>query len=248
MVYENFRRTVESAEILGITDDPFIDKIKEMLPLLDPVLIGDDGQVKEYREETTYSSIGDPNHRHISHLVGLYPATVINSNTPKWLDGAKVTLTRRGDKSTCWAVAHRMLLWARTKTPHKCRDLINSFIERNVLPNLWCFHPPFQIDGNFGYTAAVCEMLMQSHEGYIDLLPALPKEWKSGSFTGLCARGNFTVDCDWENGSPLSVKVTARVGGTLRIKLPDTLSPSGAKTENGVFVTEMQKGQTLCFG
>lgn len=239
MVYENFRRTVESAEILGITDDPFIDKIKEMLPFLDPVLIGDDGQVKEYREETSYSSIGDPNHRHISHLVGLYPATVINSNTPEWLDGAKVTLTRRGDKSTCWAVAHRMLLWARTKTPHKCRDLINSFIERNVLPNLWCFHPPFLIDGNFGYTAAVCEMLMQSHEGYIDLLPALPKEWKSGSFTGLCARGNFTVDCAWENGSPLSVKVTARVGGTLRIKLPDTLLPSGAKTENGVFVTEM---------
>ncbi len=247
MVFENFRRTIESAEILGIKDDSFIEKIKCIMPYLDPVLIGDDGQVKEYREETTYSSIGEPNHRHISHLVGLYPATVINSNTPEWLEGAKVTLTRRGDRSTCWAVAHRLLLWARTKTPHKCRDLIDSFIERNVLPNLWCYHPPFQIDGNFGYTAAVCEMLMQSHEGYINLLPSIPEEWKSGSFNGLCARGNFVIDCTWKDGVPVFVKATAGVDGTLRIKLPEALLPLGSSADNKIFLVEMKKGESISF-
>ncbi|MBR2460478.1 MAG: glycoside hydrolase family 95 protein, partial [Clostridia bacterium] len=247
MVYENFKRTVESAEILGISD-PFIDRINDMLPHLDPVLIGDDGQVKEYREETTYSSIGDPHHRHISHLVGLYPATVINSETTEWLEGAKVTLTNRGDRSTCWAVAHRLLLWARTKTPKKCRDLIDSFIERNVLPNLWCYHPPFQIDGNFGYTAGVCEMLMQSQSGYIELLPSIPEEWSSGQFTGLVARGNMSVDCAWENGTVKTVKVTARADGELKIKLPAHLLPQGANAENGIYCACVRNGEALHFG
>ena len=246
MVYENFKRTVEAAEILKI-NDALIDEIKKMLPHLDPVLIGDDGQVKEYREETTYSSIGDPTHRHISHLVGLYPATVINADTPEWIEGAKVTLTKRGDRSTCWAVAHRLLLWARTKTPEKCRDLINSFIERNVLDNLWCYHPPFQIDGNFGYTAGVCEMLMQSQSGYIELLPSVPIEWKYGEFTGLVARGNFVVDCRFENGTPTHVKVKSRVGGVLKIKLPSTLVPAGSITENGVVSLKMAAGETVIF-
>ena len=247
MVYENFKRTIESAEILGI-NDPFIDRIKGMLPHLDPVLIGDDGQVKEYREETTYSSIGDPNHRHISHLVGLYPATVINSETPEWLEGARVTLTRRGDRSTCWAVAHRLLLWARTKAPRKCRDLIDSFIERNVLPNLWCYHPPFQIDGNFGYTAGVCEMLMQSQSGYIELLPSIPEEWASGEFAGLVARGNLIVDCAWSDGEIKTVKITAGVDGEIKIKLPVYLIPEGAKVEKCIYCTYLKCGESVSFG
>ena len=246
MVYDNFKRTVEAAELLGITDG-LIGKLKAMLPYLDPVLIGDDGQVKEYREETAYSSIGDPNHRHISHLVGLYPATVINADTPEWIEGAKVTLSRRGDRSTCWAVAHRLLLWARTQTPHKCRDLINSFIDRNVLDNLWCYHPPFQIDGNFGYTAGVCEMLMQSQSGYIELLPSVPAEWQSGEFTGLVARGNITVDCRWEQGKITKVTVTARRDAELRIKLPENLIPSGADTENGIYTAPLKKGESITF-
>ena len=246
MVYENFKRTVQAAKILGITDD-LIDRIDQMLPYLDPVLIGDDGQIKEYREETTYSSIGEPNHRHISHLVGLYPATVINADTPEWIEGAKVTLTKRGDRSTCWAVAHRLLLWARTKTPNKCRDLINSFIERNVLDNLWCYHPPFQIDGNFGYTAGVCEMLMQSHSGYIELLPALPSEWQSGEFTGLVARGNFVIDCRWEHGRIAKVGIKAKANGVLKIKLPAHLIPNGATLENGLYTKTVATGDAITF-
>lgn len=246
MVYENFKRTIEAAELLNLSDN-FIKKIKTMLPYLDPVLIGDDGQVKEYREETTYSSIGDPNHRHISQLVGLYPGTVINSNTKEWLEGAKVTLTRRGDKSTGWATAHRMLLWSRTKTPHKCRDLINSFISNNILSNLWDTHPPFQIDGNFGYTASICEMLLQSHSGYIELLPSAPNDWNSGSFTGLVARGNFVVDCSWQQGKINFVKVTSRAGGNLKIKLPENLISSNHPTEDGIYTLNMTIGQTITF-
>lgn len=246
MVYENMKRTIEAAQILGESDD-FIDQLKEILPHLDPVLLGDDGQVKEYREETTYSSIGDPHHRHISHLVGLYPGTIINDQTPEWIEGARVTLTKRGDMSTCWAAAHRLLLWARTKTPSKCRDIINSFISRNVLNNLWCYHPPFQIDGNFGYTAGVCEMLLQSQSGYIELLPSIPTEWESGSFRGIVARGNFSVDCRWEKGKIIEVAVVSKVGGTLRIKLPDHLIPPCAVQENGACCFDTVQGQTLRF-
>lgn len=100
MIYENHKRTLEAAEILGITDDPLLDVIRRQLPLLDPVQIGLDGQVKEFREEGHYGEIGEYEHRHISHLVGLYPGTLINKNTPEWLEGAKISLTRRSDKST----------------------------------------------------------------------------------------------------------------------------------------------------
>jgi len=246
MVYENMKRTIEAADILGVSDE-FTDSLREILPHLDPVLLGDDGQVKEYREETTYSSIGEPHHRHISHLVGLYPGTLINDTTPEWLEGARVTLRGRGDASTCWAAAHRLLLWARTKTPAKCRDVINSFISRNLLYNLWCYHPPFQIDGNFGYTAGVCEMLLQSQSGYVELLPSIPAEWKNGSFRGLVARGNFTVDCSWKEGKITEAAVTARVGGTLRIKLPASLIPASAEVKDGICSFETKAGETLVF-
>ena len=128
MVYECFRRTVDSAQILGVSDK-LIDEIESMLPHLAPVLIGEDGQIKEFREETTYSSIGEPNHRHVSHLVGLYPGTVINEEHPEWMKAAEVTLDRRGDRSHCWAVAHRMLLWARVGNGERAMDLLRKLYE-----------------------------------------------------------------------------------------------------------------------
>jgi len=246
MVYENFMRTVDAAKILGCEDE-FTEKIAEMAKHTDPVLIGDDGQVKEYREETYYSSIGDPKHRHISHLVGLYPGTVINENTPEWLEGARITLRNRGDISTCWAVAHRLLLWARVKCPEKCRDLINSFIQKNVHDNLWCNHPPFQIDGNFGFTAGVCEMLLQSQAGYIELLPSPAPEWQSGEFTGIVARGGFELDCRWESGRVSYVRVLSRTDSTLKIKLPEHLIPEGATVTDGILMCDMKKGETLIY-
>ncbi len=216
MVYENYKRTVEAAEILGI-NEPIIDVIKGQIDRLEPVLVGESGQVKEYREERFYGDIGEYNHRHISQLVGLYPGTIINSNTKEWLDAAAVTLTERGDKSTGWALAHRLCLWTRAKNGKKSMDLIRSLLQSKILQNLWDTHPPFQIDGNFGYTAGVSEMFIQSHAGFIELLQAIPNEWKDGSFSGLVARGNFVVDCEWKDKKAVKVKVVSRAGGRLSL-------------------------------
>ena len=221
MVYECFKRTLDSAEILGISDDDFLDEIRAMLPYLDPVLIGESGQVKEYREETTYSSIGEPQHRHVSHLVGLYPGTIINENTPEWIEAAKVTLNLRGDKSHCWATAHRMLLWARTGSGNRAMDLLKSLIVNNVMENLWDNHPPYQIDGCFGYTAGVGEMLLGGSDGIVRILPALPDEWRTGEFSGMVSRGGVTFDCRWEKGIVKYLAATARDDIDLSIRTPD---------------------------
>ncbi len=217
MVYENYKRTLQAAEILGV-HEPIIDTIKEQIGRLDPVIVGASGQVKEFREENNYGDIGEYNHRHVSQLVGMYPGTLINANTPEWLSAAQVTLTERGDKSTGWAAAHRLCLWTRAKNGKKAMDLVRSMMHNNILPNLWDNHPPFQIDGNFGYTAGVCEMLLQSQAGYIELLQALPDEWSDGSFSGLVARGNFVVDCEWQKKMPTRVKILSRAGGMLSIR------------------------------
>lgn len=218
MVYENHRRVLESADILGITDDPLLDVIRAQIDRLDPVLIGLDGQIKEFREEEHYGDIGEYTHRHISHLVGLYPATIINKNTPEWLEGAKVSLTKRSDKSTGWAAAHRLCAWARTGLGNRAYDLYYSMLKNNTLPNLWDDHPPFQIDGNFGAVAGVSEMLLQSQAGYIDFLAALPDVWKDGSFDGLVARGNFVCGCDFANGKVTEMRITAQAAGKCRVK------------------------------
>ena len=229
MVYECFRRTVDSARILGISD-PFIDQIEAILPHLEPVLIGDDGQVKEFREETSYASIGEEHHRHISHLVGLYPGTVIDERHPEWLRAAEVTLNRRGDRSHCWAVAHRMLLWARCGNGKRAMDLLRSLIQNNVMENLWDRHPPFQIDGNFGYTAGVGEMLLGSSDGLVSILPALPDEWGRGEFSGIVARGGIVFDCRWQDDKVLYLAARARQDITVEIRLPagNTLDNSPA--------------------
>ena len=247
MVYENYKRTLDAQKILGLPDDELLSTIRSQIDRLEPVLIGLDGQVKEYREETYYSSIGDKHHRHISHLVGLYPCSIINETTPEWLEASKVTLTNRGDLSRGWAVAHRLLLWSRTKTPHKSMDLIKSLISNNIMDNLWDSHPPFQIDGNFGYTAGVCEMLLQSQAGYIDLLPSLPDEWATGEFAGLVARGNFVVDCAWENKKITRISITSKNGGMLKIKLPDYLVTPDMTLDGNIFQRDTGINETVSF-
>ncbi len=233
MIYENHRRVLEAAEILGITDDPILDVIRSQIDRLDPVLIGLDGQVKEYREEEHYGDIGEYTHRHISHLVGLYPATIINKNTPEWLEGAKISLTNRSDKSTGWAAAHRLCAWARTGMGNRAYDLYYSMLKNNTLPNLWDTHPPFQIDGNFGALAGISEMLLQSQAGFIDFLAARPDLWSSGSFDGLVARGNFVCGCDFSDGIITEMRITSRMGGVCRVKYEGI---AGAKTSSPVQV------------
>ena len=218
LMYENGRDFIKAAELLGEESDSLMVQ-KKQIAHYHPVRIGWSGQIKEYIEENFYGEIGEYHHRHISQLVALYPGTLINSNTPAWLDAAKLTLNLRGDESTGWALAHRLNAWARTGDGNHTYKLLVELLSHKTNPKLWDEHPPFQIDGNFGGTAGIAEMLLQSHEGFLSLLPALPDEWKNGKVQGLAARGGFEVSIEWENYVPVKVSVMAKVGGKVKIKV-----------------------------
>lgn len=218
MILENFNDLLKAANLLG-KKEPFLETVKEQTGKLDAIQIGASGQIKEYREENKYGEIGEYRHRHISQLCGLYPGTSINANTPELLEAAKITLQERGDKSTGWAMAHRLNLWARAKEGNKAYQLYQLLLKKGVLENLWGLHPPFQIDANFGGTAGIAEMLLQSHEGYIEPLAALPDSWQTGSFKGLMARGNFQVDAEWQKGRIVRISILSNKGGSCRLKV-----------------------------
>ena len=212
MLWENGRDLLRLAAYLG-TNDAVIARTRTQIDRYDPVQIGESGQIKEYREESKYGEIGELHHRHISHLVGLHPGTLINAGRPDWMAAAARTLDLRGDKSTGWALAHRMNCRARLGDGDHALKLMRTMLAERTFSNLWDSHPPYQIDGNFGATSAVAEMLLQSHAGFIDLLPALPADWAArGSFKGLCARGSVEVDCEWSEGRPVRVAVRAPAG------------------------------------
>jgi hypothetical protein len=227
MLYENHRDTKTLAALLaergkpaGAEGDDLLAVIDEQIDKLDPVLIGEDGQVKEYREERRYGEFGEARHRHISQLKALYPGSIINRTAPAWLEAAKVTLEKRGDGTTGWSRAHRLNLWARTGEGDRAYAVLQGLLREQLLPNLWDSHPPFQIDGNFGGAAGMAEMLLQSHEGCIAPLPALPEAWKSGSYTGLAARGNFEVSAEWKNGRAVKFEILSRSGGECGVYFP----------------------------
>ncbi len=218
--YVNNYNALAAAKELGIDitdtsreDYAILNRIIEQIDKYDPINVGLSGQIKEFREEDYYGSVGDePQHRHTSQLVGLYPGNIINSNTEAWLDAAKVTLNERGDKTTGWGIAFRLNLWARTKDGDRSYILLNNLLTTCTATNLWDLHPPFQIDGNFGGTAGITEMLLQSHEGYIEPLAAIPSAWQSGSYTGLVARGNFEVSAKWSNSVATVFNITSNAG------------------------------------
>ena len=231
MLYENGRDFLKAAEILGLDNDTVQEQNRQQ-PHYQPVQIGWSGQIKEYMEERFYGEIGEYHHRHISQLVGLCPGTLINSETDAWLDAAKRTLDLRGDDSTGWALAHRFNAWARTGDGNRAHRLLQQMLRTRTLDNLWDTHPPFQIDGNFGATAGIAEMLLQSHEGYIHLLPALPDLWKTGSYTGLCARGGFEVDAHWKNGCATQFQIHSKKGSRAILKYPK-ISKAAVTGPNG---------------
>jgi alpha-L-fucosidase 2 len=224
LVYENHRITLEAAKILGKTD-PILPVLQAQMPKLSPVLIGTSGQIKEFRQENAYAEFGDPHHRHISHLIGLFPGTLLTEKK-EWMDAARVSLNLRGDKSTGWAMAHRLNAWTRLKDGPRCYTLLMNLLHKGTMPNLWDTHPPFQIDGNFGGTAGIANMLLQSHEGFIDLLPALPPEWAAGSFSGIRARGAFSVSAEWSEMKIRKVLVVSSLGSPCAIRINKSSPPT----------------------
>ncbi len=245
--YEMHRDAVSMAKVLGKENDPEIKMLKERMERLDPVQIGASGQIKEFREENEYGEIGEFHHRHMSQLVGLYPGTLINETTPAWLEAAIVTMTNRGDKSTGWAMAHRLNLWARTKRGERAYALYRQLLRTGTNCNLWDVHPPFQIDGNLGGTAGVAEMLLQSHEGYMEPLAAIPAAWDTGSYSGLVARGDFEVAASWANGQMKEIRVTSKAGEQCRLKYYNVGKATVSASDGSTVSVTKERDELICF-
>ncbi len=218
-----FDYVIEAAKILE-TDQEKVAAWTEIRNHLEvPVELGSDNQIKEWEQEVSYNTdadgkaLGDPYHRHISHLVGLYPGTLISRETPEFLKGAEVVLEKRGDDATGWSLANKFLLWARALDGDKALQLFRYQLAQRTYSNLFDFHAPFQIDGNFGSAAGVMELLMQSQTGVIQILPALPKVWDKGHISGIRTKTGAEVSFWWSDNKAEEVQITPVRDGEVKL-------------------------------
>ena len=220
LIWQLYEDVITAAEVLGDPDGK-VAQWKETQSKLHPIEVGTSGQIKEWYTETSLGSVpGYQNgHRHMSHLLGLFPGDLISVDNPEFMNAAKVSLRTRGYKSTGWGMGQRINAWARTGDGNQAHDLIRNLFNDGIYPNLWDSHAPFQIDGNFGYTSGVAEMLMQSNMGYINMLPSLPDEWAAGSVKGLLTRGNFELSMKWSNKRLTEATVLSNKGGDAAVQI-----------------------------
>lgn len=264
IVTELFTEVLQAAKVLD-DKNPLLQTIREQLPQLAPMKVGSWGQLQEWLDD-----VDDPkdDHRHFSHLYGLYPSNQITaSRTPELFEAAKVSLQHRGDVSTGWSMGWKVCSWARFFDGNHAYKLIqdqltltaDTFLifgttkqHGGTYPNMFDAHPPFQIDGNFGCTAGIAEMLLQSHETtkeglpILHLLPALPDVWKDGSISGLRARGGFEVSMNWSGNRLLSAVIKSMNGGTLTVRTATPLKQKGKKEGSYyLYNIKTRKGQTI---
>ena len=256
IVTELYHHVLAAANTIGTIGT--IDTIKAQLPQLPPMQIGHWGQLQEWLDD-----LDDPkdDHRHFSHLYGLYPSNQISPyRTPDLWQAAKTSLEARGDVSTGWSMGWKVCAWARLLDGEHAYKLIQDQLTLTAdtflifgatkqtggtYPNMFDAHPPFQIDGNFGCTAGIAEMLVQSHDGFIYLLPALPKAWKDGSISGLRCRGGYEIDMEWKDGVLAKAVVRSSLGGICRIRSNTSLKGKGLRKtkETNVYTLSTKAGE-----
>ena len=253
---ELFYRTADAADILEV-DSKLARRIRDKADRMLPYQIGRYGQLMEWAYDFEEA---DPEHRHLSHLYGLYPGDQIGVHTPELAEASRVVLERRGSTTTGWSMGWKINLWARLRDGTKAQNVIDnlfnivredderSWQDGGLYPNLLVAHPPFQIDGNFGYTAGVAELLMQSQNEKLVLLPALPASWASGKVSGLRARGGFEVNMHWQDMRLLEAKIISRQGHSVEIEFPNEMRHiDSGQTGKRFSIPQTESGEHISF-
>ena len=241
IIAELYGDTLDAAHRVG--DKKFAQRVEEALGRLDPGLrVGKWGQLQEWKQD-----LDDPkeDHRHVSHLFALYPGNAIAADNSALAAAARKTLEARGDASTGWSRAWKINFWARLRDGDRSHKLLEGLLRDSTLPNLWDTHPPFQIDGNFGAAAGMIEMLLQSQNGVIDILPALPKAWSSGRVKGIRARGDATVSIEWDACGASRIELETGHDGPLTLKSELFEKPFDTTVDGDKHGSQLAKGDLL---